>query len=714
MKIKIIIFFILFSFNLGKLFCNSNDLIIKGKIVDESTDQGLPFANIFLKSNITKGTVSDLNGDFQLLLSQDNLSDTIIISYVGYKENMLAVKDAMNNSLQIELIPFTRKIEETVIKARRVISEEFTIEKVEQMDIYLNPLSKADPLLAINGMASSTTLDESANISLRGSSPAETGVFFNEVPIYDAVRFSQLNGIGTFSIFNTSIIDKMLVFPSNPPIEYGNATSGLVSIYTSDQLPESNSNYITLSLANIGGYLTRKIKEKTALTIFANYQPSGVFINLNQESLLDLKEFNTTDCGIYFIHEINNRTNFKLFNYTNTEGFEYYLRHPSYDGSFNQQKKRNFLVSNFLKKYNNAEFSINGGLSFSNEQFQYGNTNIDIDKTDCYLSVNYLYFLDKLSMKSGISYDSRIMDMQGMFPMFDYAIAENHPTVIINSNEKNPVYEGFAYLKYKLNSFWVFGVGARKNLPFNGQDNYFTYQLNASYNINDVHSFNISGGKYNKYDIPNAEIQHKHLVSNNQASFDYKYITDRLEVTSALFYKKAFIADKQENIVGGEIFSKILITNKLETQFSYTYLNAAIIEGEIEYPSKYDLGYFIRSSLKYNFTSSLYISAIALFRHGDFYLPVINSEFDEFTHVYRPLYDNLSSMRRLPTYNKLDLSISKLFSLTDKSNIIVFVNVSNLLNSKNVHSINYNSDYTGTFKEYYSKRTIYFGGLINF
>jgi len=44
------------------------------------------------------------------------------------------------------------------------------------VEIYLNPSSKADPLLAVNSLPSATTLDESANISFRGRSPAETGI----------------------------------------------------------------------------------------------------------------------------------------------------------------------------------------------------------------------------------------------------------------------------------------------------------------------------------------------------------------------------------------------------------------------------------------------------------------------------------------------------------------------------------------------------------
>jgi len=99
-------------------------------------------------------------------------------------------------------------------------------------------------------------------------------------------------------------------------------------------LPETNFHYITLSLANIGAYLNRKIKNKSSITAFTNYQPSAVFINLNQESMRDLQDFNTVDAGIYFVHKINNKSGLKIFNYTNTESFEFNLKHPSFNGTF--------------------------------------------------------------------------------------------------------------------------------------------------------------------------------------------------------------------------------------------------------------------------------------------------------------------------------------------------------------------------------------------
>lgn len=220
---------------------------IKGNVRDKQTQTALSYANVFLQKNMNKGSISNEDGEFSLPISDQDLNDSIVISFIGYKEEKIAVSDMNNHSDTVLLEPYTKQIDEASITVKKIISEEFVIKKIDQLDIYINPLSKADPLLAVNGMAASTTIDESANISLRGSSPEETGIFFNGVPIYDAVRFSQMNGIGTFSIFNTSIVDKMLVFPSNPPIECGNATSGMVSIFTDDQLPLSNSNYITLS-----------------------------------------------------------------------------------------------------------------------------------------------------------------------------------------------------------------------------------------------------------------------------------------------------------------------------------------------------------------------------------------------------------------------------------------------------------------------------------
>jgi len=60
----------------------------------------------------------------------------------------------------------------------------------------LSPVSQGDPLKAITILPASTTTNETANPSLRGSSADRTRVILNGVPIYKPVRASQLNNQG--------------------------------------------------------------------------------------------------------------------------------------------------------------------------------------------------------------------------------------------------------------------------------------------------------------------------------------------------------------------------------------------------------------------------------------------------------------------------------------------------------------------------------------
>ncbi|MCK4661394.1 MAG: TonB-dependent receptor [Bacteroidales bacterium] len=694
-------------------FSQSN-IKISGTVTDIKDNSSLPGANIYLKSDWMKGTITDQNGKFCINVNASNIVDTLIVSFIGYKEKTIVVSRLKNEEIDIHLIQFSKEIEETVIRAKRVIAEEFTIKQMKKLDIYLNPSSKADPLLAVNSMPSSTTIDETANISLRGSSPAETGIFFNDVPIYDAIRFSQINGIGTFSIFNTAIVQRMLVFPGNPPLEYSNSTAGLISIQSENQIPEINTNSFTLSLASLSGLTSRKLGKKSSIIVFTNYQPDILFKKLNEKSFEDLKKFSTIDLGVHYILNFNKKTSFKVFNYSNNESFDYYLRHPSYNGSFNQNKKRNFTVLNFTENFTNSELTINNGISFSSENFKYGNNDINIEKRNLYLSLNYFYFFDKLSIKSGVNIDSRKKNLSGDFPVFDYAINTNHPVYTLDDSESLNVPELYSYAKYNVNKKMVIGVGLRKNIAINKQKDYLSAQVNMNYKLNYFNSINLSIGEYNKYNQSNAEVYSSYLINSKQISIDYKYNSDYLEFTSSVFHKLTKFNEKNNKIYGAEIFTSFDIKDKLRTQLSYTFIDAHVKDNIIEYPTKYDFNYFIRGDLKYFFKHNISLSLVFVYRQGNYYSPLFDSYYINNLNTYKPEYQSLDNSVRMPDYKKLDISLTKILLISDKRNIIMFFSISNIFNTKNIEHINYNSDYTQAFNEYYSKRTVYFGAVFNF
>ena len=260
-----------------------NITLFSGQVLDASTKEPLTGANIFLKSNWRIGTSTDINGMFALEISQQQ-NDSLIISFVGYTEKIQPLS-FRNTHLKILLIQKLSQMAEVVVTAEKLIAEEFNIQKIKRLEIYTNPSAKADALLAVNSLPSSTTVDESANVSFRGSNPNETGIFFNNVPVYDAVRFSQLNGIGTFSFFNTELLNNIQVFPGNPPLEFGNVTSGMVALQTDEQIKPQATQSVSVSLANLGIHTQQPIGKKSSLTGYINYQPSSFIKYFNRNSL---------------------------------------------------------------------------------------------------------------------------------------------------------------------------------------------------------------------------------------------------------------------------------------------------------------------------------------------------------------------------------------------------------------------------------------------
>ncbi|WP_424962234.1 carboxypeptidase-like regulatory domain-containing protein [Ekhidna sp.] len=676
--------------------------LVKGKITDADTGVGLIGAHVYLLNNWRKGAISDANGRFTMSLNEVEMQDSLIISYVGFMERIVAIA----HDLIVELEPLKVEGETVVVTAKPLISEEFKYMEIRKIDIYTNPSAKADPLLAVNSLPSSTTTDESANISLRGSSPVETGIFLNNVPIYDGVRYSQLNGIGTFSIFNTSIIQGVTVFPGNPPLEFGNATSGIIAMETDEQILGGNTNSLILSLANVGFSREQKINDKQSLKLFTNWQPSAPIKRLNTEALEDIESFTSNDLGIYWYGN-SEKVSWKVLSYSVTEGYEFNFDHPSYNGIFDQEKNRSFLISTLEKPMGKGVISLNNGLSYSDGDYSYSNVAFKVRKKDLFFGGNYLLSKSRYSIKSGLSYDFRNSRVNGNFHEYEYALGSNHPTVPLNEDVNLRVLEAFGYFKYFFSERVAMGTGLRKNLPLDDQESYLSSQLNLSYSKNEW-TITLGGGVYNKHGLF-ENTGEPFTARNYQKSIDIMREKTDLEVALSFFEKEGEINGMEYYARGAELFTDYRFSSKLSMSGSVTLLNA---ENEARNSYAYDLSYFIRGNIAYSPGRFWTIESILVSRQGTTFIEMASANFDSSLNVYEPQFSNVES--RLPAYSNIGLSISKVFAISEGLNIIAFASLNNALNNENIRSYTYNFDYTERERNLFSRRTAYFGVVINF
>lgn len=114
---KIVLY--LFLFALGEfLFAEgtSDEVInVSGKVVDQQTNQPLPFAHIFIRD---VGTVSNVDGVFNIAVDESFLNHEIKASFIGYKSSTLTLREGKDlSNLILVLAPVAMELEGVEVRS---------------------------------------------------------------------------------------------------------------------------------------------------------------------------------------------------------------------------------------------------------------------------------------------------------------------------------------------------------------------------------------------------------------------------------------------------------------------------------------------------------------------------------------------------------------------------------------------------------------------
>ena len=196
---------------------------LKGKVTDASTGETLPTANVVIKDGdeIIAGGSTDLDGEYTVKPITPG-SYTVEITFVGYADyrvnNVIITADKItyvNAKMQTGEV-----LDEVVLIEfdKPLINPEGTTSTVTDKEIQSIPQRDVNSIAA--GAAGVAQADDGGGINIRGGRSDGTDVYIDGIKVRGQNALPQ------------STIEQMTVFTGGVPAQFGDATSGIISITT--------------------------------------------------------------------------------------------------------------------------------------------------------------------------------------------------------------------------------------------------------------------------------------------------------------------------------------------------------------------------------------------------------------------------------------------------------------------------------------------------
>ncbi|MEM9836061.1 MAG: carboxypeptidase-like regulatory domain-containing protein [Bacteroidota bacterium] len=682
-------------------------LSVTGVVINEEDQKALPGAYVYPLTEPSRVVTTDATGHFELTLSQP---DTLMVRFLGFAIHRQYI--ATTADLRIALRPAGINDGVAVtVKAKKIRYGELASEQISQLEIYVNPAAKADPLLAVNSLPAATNPDETANVSLRGSPSEATGVYLNDVPIRSAVRLDQSNGVGQFSIFSQVPLEDVRVYSSHPPVSFSQTSAGAVALYTRPELPTSTRFGLSLNLAGMGGSFAQPLGQNSGVRAFVNYGNLSAFRQLNQNGLPELQRSRSLDMTLQFLHRFSKRSNVQLFYLGFLENYRFLTRTPYYEGSFSQQKPRHLAVLNWSINNEKWSWRFNQSIDWEKPRFTLGNINTQPRRLSGHFAVHGRYQLPGFTLQTGSSiniYDDKVV---GSFPLINYALAPEDPAGNYQTATAHQVTEAYAYGQLRLGDHWLAGLGI-KPIAQPGEDPLrTTLQASLRYRPNTAHRIIFGGGIFNQFMSPGPAIPEWQWLTLQQVALEYTFQRDGWTLEAALYDKQERYERANDlSVRGGEFRLQYESSNAL------AWISGAMVSSKTranDVPSRRDIPFLIRAQYRRNFTGGWTIGFSANYRRGTYFLPLIGrTPLADTEDWYAPILAAPTEGERYPNYRRIDFSCSKMI-VGDKTQLVLYANVNNLLNHQNISSYSYDASYSQRSEVYYSRRLLFFGAVLS-
>ena len=298
--------------------------LISGKVVEEGSNEPLPYASILIKG-YDRGTTTNIDGYFTLLdLPED--AQELEVSFVGYRTTLVSISELSSlEDVVIAMVPDVATLEEVTVSG---MSSSFIEPSSQPSTISISPrqmemlpsLGQPDLFRSMQFLPGiSGTNENTSGLFIRGGSPDQNLVLLDGMTVYKVDHF-----YGLFSAFNSKALKDAQLYKGVNPARFGGRLSGVVDLTGKTGSFSQLRGGVNLNLLSAGGYIEVPIVKDKLSFLFAGRRSytdvlqSGLYKNLTEtfrkkDDLPNLdEEFTVTELQPkFYFFDLNSKLSYK-------------------------------------------------------------------------------------------------------------------------------------------------------------------------------------------------------------------------------------------------------------------------------------------------------------------------------------------------------------------------------------------------------------------
>lgn len=379
----------------------SNRATVAGYVTDIKTGEPISGASVSVEA-LKTGVVTDQYGYFSLSLPRGR--HTLLIEGIAIRETTRQIMLHSDGKLNIELeslVMVLRNVTITAQKLSNIRSPQMGLQKIDISAIKQIPVVFGEPdiLRAVTALPGVKTVGEaSTGLNVRGGSPDQNLILFNDVTIYNPSHF-----FGMFSALNPEIVKDVELFKSSIPARYGGRLSSVLNINGREGNKKNISGSagigVLTSRLNIEGPL---IKDKSSFIIGGRTTYANWLLNLLPDQYKNSRaSFYDVNLGI--THQVNKKNSIYLTGYLSNDRFnlnnDTIYRYSNKNISLKWKHVfNNKLTGIFIGGYDRYEYSI------SSDHAAYSAYKLSFDINQSTFKALFTYYLNnKHTVEFGVN-----------------------------------------------------------------------------------------------------------------------------------------------------------------------------------------------------------------------------------------------------------------------------------------------------------------------